>query len=190
MADQDITAYEAALDALTDPRAVLARAMQLATEADQLHKHIQRTAVADDDYAAVQVSALEVAATYVQVARVAIDLDATAAGHHDLGDETDATDGAVRDDGPHALACRFTARFEAPSVGRIGGREWVLVPGSGWLDVTPAEVVSPDNADGGVVRVLFMGRAVSRYNDMILCITDDGAGFTLPAHLVTLEADA
>lgn len=188
MADQDITAYEAALDALTDPRAVLARAMQLATEADQLHKHIQRTAVADDDYAAVQVSALEVAATYVQVARVAIDLDATAAGHHDLGDETDATDGAVRDDGPHALACRFTARFEAPSVGWVGGREWVLVPGSGWLDVTPAEVAQPQH--GGMLHVLFMGRAVSRYNDMILCIDDDGIGFTLPAALVALEADA
>lgn len=187
-------AYEDALDALGSPRDILARALQRATEADDIHDQLSAGYIpADaDQLTRHQQSALSLASTLASIAQVAVAI-AEAEGLRPIPADPDADvwaplDGELRDDGPHALACRFTARFDAGQVGVIGGRHHVFVQHHGWVDVTNS-IRSEADGNPGRLHVLITGRAVSRYNDQVLCITDGGIGLTLPMDLVTLEAD-
>lgn len=202
--EEEGMAYEAALDLLAQPhgpREMLARALQLANDADELHQKIaedRHIPPVRERFTAQQRSALDVAATLAQIADVAVALareereanPPTIVNEVDDGPvhPADGTEPGAADDGPHALACRFTADFEADSIGRVGGRELVFVRHIGWLDVTHLpRAVAPNTP--GRVQVRARGRAVSRYNDRVLVITDQGNGMALPAALVTIEED-
>lgn len=175
-----------------------ARAMQRALEADRLHQNIVAHPGISDGLAMELdrecASARATVATLVDTVQMALAVEAAerdANPYAYLGDEEDADDGPEpeRDDGPHALACRFTANLVGSIIGNIGGRPMMFVPYTGWVDITDfSEADEPEGA-GGPATVVLRGRAISRYNDRVLCITDGGVGMVLPAAMVTLEAD-
>lgn len=163
-AEQDAREHQEALDALTDPLGVLAQAYRAAqVEPDGAERAQALTAVA------------QAAATMLPM-------------HPAPGDDFWADDDNDQgpDDGPHALACRFVAELVGESKARIGDREMLFVRYTGWVDLSQT-VLHTD--DGGLQCYRMTGRAVSRYNDRVLVVTDGGVGMVLPVGLVELEPD-
>jgi len=174
------------------------RVVQRALEADDLHHEIMDHPGVSDaraiDLDRVSASARATVATLISAVQTALAVEAAERDAHPLlylGDEEDADDGPEpeRDDGPHALACRFTASLVGSIIGNIGGRPMMFVPYTGWVDITDFSEADEPEGEGGPATVVLRGRAISRYNDRVLCITDSGVGMVLPVAAVTLEAD-
>ena len=198
--EAEAVAFEAALDFIADPGAVLARAAALDLEADAIHAEMPaatKAAQADGyDHDAAnrltllsvqQRGALDLAALLVSIAETALAVKDHEGGR--LADDMFADDIAEDvpdDDGPHALACRFVADLVGESKARVGDREMLFVRYTGWIDLSEAPLHTDED---GLQSYRITGRAVSRYNDRVLVITDGGTGMVLPADLVTLEPD-
>lgn len=161
-AEQDAREHQEALDALADPLGVLAQAYRAALDSPPSPDRAQAlTAVA------------QAAATILPIRPA-------------LGDDFWVDDENPADDGPHALACRFVANLVGESKTRIGDREMLFVRYTGWVDLSQAPLHTDDD---GFQCYRMTGRAVSRYNDRVLVVTDGGVGMVLPVELVELGPD-
>lgn len=183
---------ETLMEQLRDPAVLLANALGRIHEADAAQAEIDGmgggAAMRRDHFA-------ETAAALTTIARVAAELaDRERAAHH--GGIVDARDeeyqamlARVRgaEMVPRAVnGVKFAADLTGHHVGVVAGREWLHVPGRGFIDVTHAQ------ADGGTVdgaRFQLTGRVVSATPDHILGITDGGTSVTLPWTLVVESPD-
>lgn len=179
------------------PRPLLDLAVARVLQADSMQNEIDEGAAsmiptAFETLSIRQESALSVAATLAAVADALVRAraDERAANpvvHADLGDEEDADDEpeGLPDDGPHALACRFTATVAGRSF-VCGHRDMTFVRGVGWFDMSEETMTGGSHLER---EYRLSGRAVSMYRDQVLTVTDGGTALALPAALVTLEAD-
>lgn len=183
---------ETLMEQLRDPATLLANALGRIHEADAL--------IGDsDDMEPFDLAFYKVVTGFVldRIARTASDL-AEAERRHTMTAVDDFLDspGARQaaefpfrqaDVVPRAVnGVQFTADLTGHHVGLVAGREWLHVPGRGFIDVTHAQ------ADGGTVdgaRFQLTGRVVSATPDHVLGITPGGFTVTLPRALVTESPD-
>ena len=201
-AEADLQQFEAVHDQLTDPRAILANALLRIHQADEVqarrHAAPYASGKADEEHEHL----VDTALVLVRVAREAAALNRDERLNADL-DRWDSDDqhGADEADGPVSLddlawkpehepkttnGRNFTADLSGLHMGRVGGREWLHVPGLGFVDITDAE------ENGGLSGGLFYrlsGRMVSATPDHMLGLTDGGVPVALPRAVVTETVD-
>ncbi len=191
---------------LDNPRDMLADALLRVHRADAMHatsdgwrRENGLDGMADDDSRTYQLEAAGVLARIAEVAHAiqpvaitdspAIELQAPLS--ENWPDLPDGMAPAARPIVPQAVrGVRCTATLAGLYVvGQVGGREWLHVPGHGFIDVTGFDETNADNETSGHNGFRLAGRLVSATPDHALIIDDGGVGHTLPRALIVEVPD-
>lgn len=185
---------ETLVEQLANPVFVLVNALQRVYEADVLQSDLRNLHPATSQYQeliAYRDHLDATADTLAFIAKTAGELVEAARHTQQVFDGPEVADEPlhavpVRESAPQPVrGVRFTADLRGQRVGVVAGRDWLHVPGHGFLDITEAD----EFADGASLTFVLSGRIVSGTSDHILGILGNGTSITLPRALVTESPD-